>query len=504
MSKQKDASTCDERRVKNTPNPLTHKRKGETRTMYNPKHWKLGAFLVISLMLMAGLFANTASAQSAKVTVTPRAATFTAESVIPKLTLTYRIIDKTDLTEDNTVVLGLPTGWLPAYPEASPTFATEATGAVVGAPATTTMASYTTFSSRLASGLEATAALSSATGAAIVTVTVARASGNTTALPQNGNTITVNFFNVKVPAFTGTRVSRFADIADDDTTDHDEAAVNIATFDAASISDSSTDTDDPLADPTITVKRLPLGTVTVKPTSANAGDPTNLEIKYKFTEAMPFGTIEIRLPAGWGKMLRPRVFDSKPTSAMNTDDLTATNNTGDNTRTAGYVYLGRRPSRLMDTTILKGSAVPITLDAEGETFEDSADAYDAYTLVDVTGVDDGAMGWIIPIAVEGAVKGDEIVLHYMNAPAQRSVATGTMAAVIEVFSGRATAEVATPADIADIGYPATAHPKITVNSAKPGSGEVTVQFKGGENPSYVDFGTEANTEMSIPAMTVDR
>ena len=53
MIEPKDASTCDERRVKNKLNPLTHKKKGETRTMSNQgtKHWKLGAFFVISLML---------------------------------------------------------------------------------------------------------------------------------------------------------------------------------------------------------------------------------------------------------------------------------------------------------------------------------------------------------------------------------------------------------------------------------------------------------------------
>ena len=62
MIEPKDASTCDERRVKNKLNPLTHKKKGETRTMsiQGTKHWQLGMFFVVSLMLMVGLFANTA------------------------------------------------------------------------------------------------------------------------------------------------------------------------------------------------------------------------------------------------------------------------------------------------------------------------------------------------------------------------------------------------------------------------------------------------------------
>ena len=64
MSESKDASKSDERQVKNTPKPLTQKRKGETYTMGNRgmTNWKLGAFFIISLMLCAGLFSNTAMA----------------------------------------------------------------------------------------------------------------------------------------------------------------------------------------------------------------------------------------------------------------------------------------------------------------------------------------------------------------------------------------------------------------------------------------------------------
>ena len=64
MIETKDASKSDERQVKNTPKPLTQKRKGETHTMgsLGMTNWKLGAFFVISLMLCAGLFSNTAMA----------------------------------------------------------------------------------------------------------------------------------------------------------------------------------------------------------------------------------------------------------------------------------------------------------------------------------------------------------------------------------------------------------------------------------------------------------
>ena len=64
MIKETDASKNDERRVKNKPIPLTHKKKGETHIMGNQgmKNWKLGAFFVVSLVLMVGLFANTVPA----------------------------------------------------------------------------------------------------------------------------------------------------------------------------------------------------------------------------------------------------------------------------------------------------------------------------------------------------------------------------------------------------------------------------------------------------------
>ena len=71
MIKLKDASSV-ERRVKNTSNLLTQKRKGETHTMGNRgmTNWKLGAFFIISLMLCAGLFGNTAMAANGGGTVT--------------------------------------------------------------------------------------------------------------------------------------------------------------------------------------------------------------------------------------------------------------------------------------------------------------------------------------------------------------------------------------------------------------------------------------------------
>ena len=105
MIEPKDASTCDERRVKNKLNLLTHKKKGETHTMgiQGMKSWKLGAFFVISLMLVAGLFTNTASAQ----TVTVQPEMVTAQEVIGSVIVTYTVTGAA-IDVQNEISVGLP------------------------------------------------------------------------------------------------------------------------------------------------------------------------------------------------------------------------------------------------------------------------------------------------------------------------------------------------------------------------------------------------------------
>ena len=114
MIKETDASTCDERRVKNKLNPLTHKKKGETHIMGNQgmKNWKLGTFFVISLMLMAGLFTNTATfAQTQYGSVSVDPTEVTAEDDI-KLEVTYLFNRSVTLTGDSTTIaVTFPTEW---------------------------------------------------------------------------------------------------------------------------------------------------------------------------------------------------------------------------------------------------------------------------------------------------------------------------------------------------------------------------------------------------------
>ena len=111
MIEPKDASTCDERRVKNKLNLLTHKKRGETHTMGNQgmKSWKLGVFFVVSLMLVAGMFADTATAQTARVWVDPTEVT--AES-IESITVTYRATSTITFGGSDDITVALPEGWM--------------------------------------------------------------------------------------------------------------------------------------------------------------------------------------------------------------------------------------------------------------------------------------------------------------------------------------------------------------------------------------------------------
>ena len=111
MIKETDASTCDERRVKNKPEPLTHKKKGETHIMGNQgmKIWKLGTFFVISLMLMAGLFTNTASALTNDKTVSVSHDEVTSEDTID-LAVTHTFSSRVTLDDTGTyeIVISIP------------------------------------------------------------------------------------------------------------------------------------------------------------------------------------------------------------------------------------------------------------------------------------------------------------------------------------------------------------------------------------------------------------
>ena len=127
MIEATDASKCDERHVKNKPKSL-HKKKGarQIMSMQGMKTWKLGLFFVISLMLVAGMFADTATAQRGTVSIRPVSGD--SGEVLDTVTVIYTVKtgipgtqdftpDTTDDTPTNitdAIIIALPSGWAAA------------------------------------------------------------------------------------------------------------------------------------------------------------------------------------------------------------------------------------------------------------------------------------------------------------------------------------------------------------------------------------------------------
>ena len=314
MIKETDASKCDERQVKNKPIPLTHKKKGETHTMGNQgmKIWKLSAFFVISLMLMAGLFADTATAQT--VNVTPD--TVKGFEILPRVTVTYSgatglMIGGTSgdtIINTNVIEVILPEGWLPAYPANAVSFGaaltlvpgstTMWTTLVPGANATTS--SYITVVAALNTMLEVggTPRPSDLSSNAEVAVTVQRTSAVTTADPEAvvpmraTDRITVTFYNVRVQASRPPLVPPV--------TDPDPILVEVR--DSVVIADVPDPGSDYPEDSVITVNPPTLSNVLVSlsPRGIEAEAITDLTVNYIVQDTVfTSNTVTIGLPENW-------------------------------------------------------------------------------------------------------------------------------------------------------------------------------------------------------------
>ena len=464
------------------------------------KIWKLGAFFVISLMLVAGLFSNTASALdngTAKVLkdgkVLKVTSTFTAEEVT-NLAVTYTFNTSPTIASSLTeIVVTIPDAWDPAQGTTSvvTTAPTDDVGTdrdesedahVIVKLGSTAIDNNTDLDGDTGVGnLTGTATWNDGNRTITIRFSYTNSEDARTAVRQllGRKTLTVTYYNVMVQPFA-TRTSRTVDVADvAATTKLDESVATEATL---RVSDDPSDADEDFTQ-TITVNRKTVGTV-ILPATAKAGSSTSLTITYTVTEAMDPGVIEIRLPVGWANSLPPRVFSEEPTSGTNTDDITEKNGSEGGIRTNGYVYLGLLANRLSSTAILTGTAESIALDAEGNPFNDN---YSAMTLPDIANIG-AATGWIIPIVVSGAVKGDRIVLNYVNATAQRSVTKTDAPAKFEIFS-TALGEGAPVPDmpVSNIPeYPVAVQKTITVTPAAANAGTVMAYGQGGGG-ALLDF-----------------
>ncbi len=290
MSKQKDASTCDERQVKNKPNRLTYKRKGETRRMSSEsmKHWKVSLFFVISLALMVGLFSNTAAAQSASIRVSPPSADSEAEVDVK---VTYQVT--TPIQDSNQVTIMLPAGWTSAQSDTGGT--DDSFGSVVyintaAAAITDATDSYLVVQTRFRFGSDATLPEDDTTAGQVagdnVTVTaptpttdpVGRASVALTfeGTMGVGDAFDLTFHNVRVPKVA---MDAEAQLSVTDSDNSDSAVYN-------SMAVINVNAPDP-------------SMVEVMPDEVDSEDIADVEVTYTAQSSIMENVITISLPGGW-------------------------------------------------------------------------------------------------------------------------------------------------------------------------------------------------------------
>ena len=258
------------------------------------KSWKLGAFFVISLMLIAGLFTNTASAQTASVTVRPDMVT--AQEVIDSVTVIYAVTGVA-VASENTISVMLPFGWAAAYPSDDATFGSLNSGNTIDftgtsadsmessleATANPQTTSYVTvrYLTGAVSTVTASTRISSSMSNAVVEVIP-----NTMAVDD---TVIVTFHNVMVRALTG-----------------DDLLGGVRNPKRAPDMLTITDTvaDDTVFEASIQVDHRAMSNVSVKPSSVKTEATANVVVGYAARETVIGSNIvTIGLPPGWGRRL---------------------------------------------------------------------------------------------------------------------------------------------------------------------------------------------------------
>ncbi len=341
MFEPTDASKCDERQVKKKANSLTNKKKGERHIMSTQgmKTWKLGLFFVMSLMLVVGLFADTAQAQETRTGVTARVTVNTSAAAksggtLDTVTVTYIItsigdeaVETSDNAPDidaNAVVITLPTGWGASLPADTPAF--EIAAGVPDEDAATK--SYAVVRTNF--GLDVTTTppvVDSSTGKITVTA----------AAMKRGDSITVVYYNVRVRTFSSNQLG--GTITGEDNTEtakltkaqQDRLGMGqpVVMKDEVSVTDSNTDPDgDTIVitktgrqEITVTGPKPSTVTITAAHKSVIAEELISaLKVSYTVTEDIALAdadatnAITIQLPVGW-KAAYPPSTDTTGTAA---------------------------------------------------------------------------------------------------------------------------------------------------------------------------------------------
>ena len=315
MIEATDASKCDERHVKNKPKSL-HKKKGARHIMSTQgmKTWKLGLFFVVSLMLVAGLFADTASAQTSTLEVTTIPPVVKAEEMLDEVIVTYTLTGTTPVS-NQTVSIALPSttstygAWAAAYAnDGVPVLA----GGSVGFGTLPTASGETIDLDGDSTASPAVPAVSevssqrdgvSSTISSYVTVrytTTDSASDTTASATISSNTVQVNpddmvagdkiivtFHNVKVGTLAIGAVNLMRESVDVSLEVDDDGV-------------TQTPTDNAFAAEIIQVNPRKISTVEVSPSPIDADATKNITVTYIVEDHLSRdNTVAIELPSGW-------------------------------------------------------------------------------------------------------------------------------------------------------------------------------------------------------------
>ena len=496
MIKETDASKNDERRVKNKPIPLTHKKKGETHIMGNQgmKNWKLGAFFVISLMLTVGLFVSTAPAHDVgaetdednnladnpigDVTIDP--GEVTAEATVD-LKITYKATaDLAGANVDGGAAEGvqasigrirvtLPGGWGPDTP--GTLYTSRQTGNRDATYMTLTKSGSVEYDATTPLDVSGTRGSQGGTGYNI-DIDITKMLGGQRAI--------LTIHNLLIAGLEADRDNRYADLTA--MTDLVQLTVLSDRYDAAG---SRTDpehtpvptrfspkvaanvgpdgiegnTDDFGSDtqPTMTVNRRTLGELAISPNKVSAGSEEDFTFTYKASEALAVSdVIEIRLPRSWPS---PMPFGINATEKA--DDFEGP-----------HVYLSGSTSRL------DGATISVITGTDGSTET-------------VGAVNE--MGSIVRVVLgtKGLSRSSTIVLKYNEATVQRTAAGGDDKLIIETFSGDLTNNNMPQYPVAKL-----LEDTLEVTRAADGSGTVTFEL---DSDIVTGSSSSGNSSMSIPA-----
>lgn len=516
MIEPTDASKCDERQVKKKANTLTKKKKGERHIMsiQGMKTWKLGAFFVINLMLVAGLFTNTAPAHDpdgdgdkdatsklATVTVTPGSVTaegmvdlevrYTAEGTLANV--------DADSPSYGRIRVMLPGGWGPS--DAMSIYKARVSG--------DRTATYLSLSKSSGVKLAADSLIVGGEQSTGYTIDI------DVDKMTNRHYIELTIHNLMIGTLADVRgtdpSTRYMDIATaaefhqvqvfaDQYTDSTRGVPKSNGAHAArTFRPEGERNEDDAADlvnhhPTVKVNRKELGELTISPNKVTAGSMQDFTFTYKATEElMALDVIEIRLPA-WDAMpmaddgmADPDIDPPTPFNFNTENKLVDADGTLLKDAKGPHIYLSGSTSRLQGAVISliggDGSDAPDTTGNNG---------------------DKGNMGWIVRIVLgdRGVPMNGTIVLKYENVTVQRAVAGGDDKLKIETFSGPSASAVKANVDLPQFPVKAMKDDTIEVTRAADGSGMITFTYTSSSGDVDVTADGTAlvsNTIMSIPA-----